>query len=169
MRYWVTTVIVLVLVAPFDFGQQAANPTTSNPPSSTIPSGEANFTPEQLQKYYLVYTNPDVRYLRTLFDEYLHGKTGKEDEFSLLKGWGSDYYRSKFVVLSRDGNTFGGTLITIIFQDRPDKIFVAWVYPEGSAQKLTLRTFDPTKYTEQDVKQVGIRYRKVLEDKKHAM
>jgi len=169
MRGYIPIIAILALTTQFGFGRQAAGPTTSNSPAPTIPSGEATFTPEQLKQYYLVYTNPDVRYLRKLFDEYLHGETGKDDEFNLLREWSSDYYRSKFVVLSRDRNTFGGTLITLIFQDRPDKIFVAWVYPEGSARKLTLRKLDPSKFNDEDVKRVRTRYRKVLEDKEHAM
>jgi len=170
MRGYALIVLILAMFDSFVFGQQETGSTSSNPTASAIPGGEASFTPEQLKQYYLVYTNPDVRYLRTLFDEYLGGGARRDDEFSLLKGWSSDYYSSKFVVLSRDRNPFGGTFITIMFKDRPDKIFIAWVYAEGSAGKLTLRRFDPSpKFTEQDIKQVRIRYRKLLEDKEHAM
>jgi len=52
-----------------------------------------------------------VRYLRTLFEAYLNGSGGTELEHQLLGKWNKDYYRSKFVVLSREGNMFGGTLI----------------------------------------------------------
>jgi hypothetical protein len=117
----------------------------------------------------LVYKNPDVRYLRTLFDSYMHGSTGRENEFNLLRKWSSDYYRSRFVVLSRDKNTFGGTLITFIAQDRRDKVFVAWVYPEGSMQALKLRALNLGKFNEEDIKRIGIRYRQLLDDKDHAM
>jgi len=44
---------------------------TQDSSGSKIPDGEAQFTQEQLQEYYLIYKNPDVRYLRTLFDVYL--------------------------------------------------------------------------------------------------
>jgi hypothetical protein len=43
---------------------------------SKIPDGEAHFTAEELEDYYLVYKNSDVRYLRTLFDSYLAGTGG---------------------------------------------------------------------------------------------
>ena len=164
-----TLIVVLTLITQFGFAQQENRPATSNPPASSIPAGEAHFTAEQLKDYYLIYTNDDVRYLRELFGAYLRKETGTKDEFNLLKKWGSDYYRSKFVVLSRDENTFGGTFITIIFQDRPDKVFVAWVYPEGSARKLTLRGWDLGKFTDEDIKRIRVRYRKLLEDKQHAM
>jgi hypothetical protein len=143
-------------------------PLKGNQPSR-IPAGEAHFTPEQLNDYYLVYTNPDVRYLRTLFDAYLKGSGGTNEEFDLLDKWNKAYYRSKFVVLSRDGNMFGGTLITILFQDRPDRIFVAWVYPEGNEGKLTLRAFDLGNFTDEDIRRTRMRYKELIEDKKHAM
>jgi hypothetical protein len=161
--------VVLYLTVSLGISQQVDNPKVPNPPTTAIPDGEAHFTAEQLDKYYLVYNNPDVRYLRTLFDEYLRGESGKEDEFNLLKAWSSDYYKSKFIVLSRDRNPFGGTLITIIFQDRPDKIFVSWVYSEGAEKGLKLRVLDPSKYSDEDVKQTRTRYRMFFEDKVHAM
>ena len=122
-----------------------------------------------MAQYYLVYKNPDVRYLRTLFDTYLGNEKGRDDEFMILKAWSSDYYRSRFVVLSRDQNPFGGTLITLIFPEKPDKIFIAWVYPDGSSRTLKLRVLDPTKYTEEDVRRTRTRYASILDDKKHAM
>jgi hypothetical protein len=73
------------LIATLGLAQQVDSPKVPNSPASAIPAGEAHFTPEQLNQYYLVYTNPDVRYLRTLFDAYLRGDPGKEDEFKILK------------------------------------------------------------------------------------
>jgi hypothetical protein len=134
-----------------------------------IPAGEAQFTPEQLKDYYLVYKNPDVRYLRTLFEAYLAGSGGTELERQILGKWNKDYYRSKFVVLSREKNMFGGTLITLLFQERPDRVFVAWVYPEGNEKKLTLKEIDLGKFTEDDIERIQIRYRKLIEDTTHAM
>src|SRR5215469_7682274 len=86
--------------------------------SSKIPDGEAKFTRAQLADYYLVYQNPDVRYLRTLFNNYLRGSGGSEQEHQILDKWNKAYFQSKFIVMSRDHNTFGGTLITILFQGR---------------------------------------------------
>jgi hypothetical protein len=136
---------------------------------SKIPAGEAQFTPDQLKNYYLVYTNPDVKYLRTLFDAYLEGSGGTDEEFELLDKWNRDYFRSKFFVLSRDRGLFGGTLITILFQDRPDRIFVAWVYPEGEEGKLTLRAFDLGNFTDEDIRRTRVRFKALLEDSQHAM
>jgi len=137
--------------------------------ASKIPDGEAEFTPKQLEQYYLVYKNPDVRYLRTLFDANLKNSGGTGQERQLLHKWNKDYFRSKFTVMSRENNTFGGTLITILFQDRPDKVFVAWVYPEGSSKKLTLRKFDARDFSDEDIRRIRVRYKKLIEDKVHAM
>jgi hypothetical protein len=83
--------------------------------------------------------------------------------------WSKEYFRSKFVVLSRDRNAFGGTLITILFQDRPDKVFVTWVYPEGAKKTLRLRRFDVGDFNDEDIRRIKIRYKKLLDDKTHAM
>jgi len=137
--------------------------------TSKIPEEEAQFTAAQLEQYYLVYKNSDVRYLRTLFDTYLKSSGGTEDERELLREWEKGYFRSKFIVLSRDGNTFGGTLITILFQDRPDKVFVAWVYPEGDRSQPRLRAFKIGDFNDEDLRRIRVRYKKFIEDKTHAM
>jgi len=137
--------------------------------TSKIPEGEAQFTQEQLEQYYLVYKNPDVRYLRTLFDSYLNGSGGTEQEREILSKWDKAYFRSKFIVMSRDANTFGGTFITILFQDHPDKVFVTWVYPEGINKKLTLRKLDAGDFNEEDIRRINVRYKKLIADKVHAM
>lgn len=87
----------------------------------------------------------------------------------MLDKWNKEYFRSRFIVLSRDGNTFGGTLITILFQDRPNKVFVAWVYPEGTNKNLTLKGFDAGDFNDEDIRRIKIRYKKIMEDKSHAM
>jgi hypothetical protein len=136
---------------------------------SKIPEGEAQFTPGQLEQYYLVYKNSDVRYLRTLFDAYLNNSGGTEKEHEALHKWNKDYFRSKFIVLSREDNTFGGTVITILFQDRSDKVFVAWVYPEGGDKKLALRRFEVGDFSDEDIRRMKLRYKKLIEDRIHAM
>jgi hypothetical protein len=160
------TAIVLVFFFLCLLAPQALRAQNSN--SSKIPEGEAHFTPQQLEQYYLVYKNSDVRYLRTTFDAYLKG-TAATDEREILEKWDKAYFRSKFVVLSRDANTFGGSLITILFEDRPDKVFVAWVYPEGASKRLTLRGLHLANFTAEDVKRINVRYKAIIEDKKHAM
>lgn len=137
--------------------------------NESLDSQEVHFTPDQLKSYYAVYQNADVRYLRSVFNAYLSGSVRSPEEKDALSKWSKDYYRSKFVVLSRDANPFGGTLITILFQKKPDKIFVAWVYAEGQKGELTLRELDPSRYRDEDVKRTLVRYKSLTEDSKHAM
>jgi hypothetical protein len=137
--------------------------------TSKIPEEEAKFTAEQLEQYYLVYKNPDVRYLRTLFDAYLSKTGGSDEEQQLLDKWNKDYFRSKFIVLSRDRNTFGGTFITILFQHRADRVFTAWVYPEGSNRQLTLRVLRVSDFSDEDIRRIKVRYKKLIADKTHAI
>jgi hypothetical protein len=137
--------------------------------SSKTPEGEAQFTEAQLKGYYRIYENSDVRYLRTVFNSYLSGAGGDPRESGLLDKWSEDYFRSKFIVMSRNGNPFGGTLIAILFQDRPDKVFVAWIYPEGSAGNLKLREFSPGNFNQEDTRQIQVRYKALIQDKKHAL
>lgn len=148
---------------------EGTNPPVQQQQPSDIPADEAHFTPEQMKEYYLVYKNDDVRYLRKVFDAYLRGARLKEEESESLSKWDKSYYHSKFVVLSREDNPFGGTLITIMFQDRPDKVFVAWVYPEGGQKQLMLKGLDLGKFSEEDLGRMRTRYRRFLEDKAHAM
>jgi hypothetical protein len=154
--------VVLFLTHPSPAQDRSGKP-------SKIPDGEAQFTQAQLEQYYLVYKKPDVRYLRTLFDSYLKNSGGTEQERRVLSKWNKDYFRSKFTVMSRENNIFGGTLITLLFQDRPDKVFVAWVYPEGRDEKLALRKFDVGDFTDEDIKRINARYKKLIEDHTHAM
>jgi len=69
------------------------------------------------------------------------------------------------MVVSRENNMFGGTLIKILFHDRPDKVFVAWVYPEGGNKQITLRRFDVGDFSDEDIKRIRVRYKKLIEDK----
>lgn len=168
---WVVVISALFLSSSFAEQESRAPKTASEPSSSPVSSSaeEAHFTPEQLKDYYLVYTDADVRYLRKLFDSYLHSQAKVEQQFNLLRKWNSEYYRSKFVVFSRDQNPFGGTLVRIMFQEKPDKIFIAWVYPEGEARRLTLRAFEPDKVMDEDIARIRSRYKELLEDRGHAM
>jgi hypothetical protein len=51
----------------------------------------------------------------------------------------------------------------------PNKVFIALVYPEGEARDLTLKGFSPADFSDEDIKRIRIRYKKLMEDKTHAM
>jgi hypothetical protein len=168
--------ILLALMAQTSYAQNDSSANENNQSSkdsaaatAAVPDGEAHFTPDQLHTYYLCYERPDVQYLRKVFDAYLNGHGDREKEFDALAKWGKDYYRSKFIVCSLNPAAFGGSLITIMFQDRPDKVFQAWVYEKGGKNGEVLRGMDLAKFSDEDIRRMNIRYRQFLHDKTHAM
>lgn len=58
-----------------------------------------------------------------------------------LKSFDKSYYRSKFVVLSSVDSMAGGQELNILFRDKPDKVFVAWVYHYPGNDYFDLRGF----------------------------
>lgn len=154
-----------------DDQSSARSSTGSSAPvnSDSAAVSELHFTPEQLKDYYAVYSTRDVRYLRTLFNAYLKGTAGHDSEFELLRGLSTDYYRSKFIVYSRSPGEFGGNAIDLIFQEKPDRVFYAWVYRTAGGE-MELRSFEPAeKITDQDMSRIRIMFRTLLEDRQHAM
>lgn len=147
------------------------------------PSTESETTeqppPADLKRYYAVYKNNNVRYLRSLFNDYLaagsetinaqntqstvNSACDRDGEFAVLNQWDKAYYKSKFVVLAINKGTFGGNTITILFQDKPDKIFDAWIFPCG------LRSFGPEDRTEEEMEKIRSDIQQFLADKKHAL
>ncbi len=156
MRKILFTVIFAISLGSLVFAQD-----------SKIPLGEASFTKEQLADYYKVYKNTDVRYLRKVFNKFIAKPLTKNDEeIDLLKKFDKKYFKSKFIVLSRDPDLFGNNNILMIFLDKPDKIFLASVYKND----LRLVIFEEDKsFNKEDLRRVKIRYRKFFEDKKHSI
>jgi len=150
--------------------------------SPVATTSASNFTPNQLQVYYKVYQDPFVIHIRKVFTSYLDGSNYGMSEPQLvivpstsssrLNGLSSfikDYYQSKFIVYSIDNNIAGGKNISIIFQDKPDKLFSAWVF------KLTGGTYDlrgfwqNLAYSPEKMKQVQSDFKEFLEDRNHAL
>ena len=48
-------------------------------------------------------------------------------------------------------------------------MFIVWVYPEGDTGNLTLKGFSPADFSDEDIKRIRIRYKKLMEDKTHFM
>lgn len=125
-----------------------------------------HFTKEQQEQYFPVYDKPEVKILRKVLNAYLAGKS-KAEETQELDKFSKDYYRSKFVVMSVDPGVFGGNFLTIMFQDKQDKVFTAWIY--STPQGPELKSFDLSKFDDEQVKNFQIRYKEMLEDKVHCL
>ena len=67
----------------------------------------------------------------------------------------------------------GGKNIHIIFQDKPDKKFWAWVYDnhieDGSYDRYNLRGFQEFPLTEQEIEVMLTTYKEFIEDKEHSL
>lgn len=143
---------------------------------------EVEFTPEELEKYYQVYKNPFVLYLRKALNAYLaNDSTGvnismaavqKETREGIISGLNSfdkEYYRSKFIVATINDSTLGGKDIQIIFQNKQDRIFYAWVY-ELATGEFELRGFNSKEhFDEKKMEALKSGYEKFLNDPEHAL
>lgn len=116
--------------------------------------------PDRSGQYHLYKTKiGDAIYLRSLFNDYLAGRTGQTDEndrtseYALLDRWDKSYYKSKFVVLAAKKALMGGNVISILFLDKPDRVFNAWVYPMAGAIP-DLRGLDSAGLTEVEMVRV---------------
>lgn len=111
-------------------------------------------TQEQMAQYAETYKNPFVLHVRKALNGYLDGSNvgmsapsvvieseEKDGTKYGLDSFDKDYYRSKFVVYAVNDSLAGGKNVVIIFQDKPDKAFVAWVYKLAGSGEYDLRGF----------------------------
>ncbi len=136
---------------------------------------------EAVEGYYRIYENPMVKYIRTALNAYVQGDpqnvipqaTKEKDEDSNYKygldSFDKEYYKSKFVVILKEDFPYGGNQFTIMFQDRPDTFFVAWVY-EKSDKSYELRGFSSAKkQSQEDINKVNTEFKDFLLDKVHSL
>lgn len=121
-------------------------------------------TEENLINYEAVYHEFSVRFLRDALDAYVANDSksvcildaavykfnGKDKVFegitSGLDAFDKSYYRSKFIVWSFTENSENGNNIMILFRDKPDRLFYAWVgrNPEGEICLMGFNSRDDT-------------------------
>ena len=141
------------------------------------------FTEEQLESYYSSYSNPYVVHVRKALDGYLDGSNfGMDSPESVIEpdiemegavyglaSFDNEYYMSKFMVYAINNSIVGGKEISIIFQDKPDKLFTAWVY-EFEGEGYDLRGFwQNLSYDEEKMVEIQQLYKNQLADKEHAI
>lgn len=118
----------------------------------------------QLREYHAVYENGDVKHLRAVFS-----RTQPDGETALLAE-AQAYLSGRFIVFSRDPVISGGVQLTVIFPDRPDAVWQAWVYDRKTAQdRYELRGFRRAEVPEEELGRIRKRYRRFLEDREHSM
>ena len=163
------------IVANMD--NQGDNPAKEENADSNITLSE-----EQLKSYYAVYSDPFVIHIRKALNGYLDGTNegmeipeaaivGHDMESGSragLESFEKDYYQSKFVVMALEDALMGGKTATIIFQDRPDRVFTAWVYKLGEDQYDLRGFWEDAKATENIDEQIRI-LGKYLLDAEHSL
>ena len=108
---------------------------------------EIDYNEEINKKGYIVY-------LRDTFNEMLiNPKIYKSDEFILFPD--TSYLQSKFIVLTTDYAPGGGYSVVLLFKDKPDRIFYAWVYEFHSTKDYYLRSFKEYDTDENNSPSVG--------------
>lgn len=174
-----TIIFVLKGISKTEVNQVPANIPEEPAPTKTVP---IVFTQEQLNDYYQTARNPYVLHIRKVLDGYLAGKNvgmyspelvieaRKVDEYTAgLASFDKEYYKSKFIVFSMDNSITGGKNISIIFQDKPDKIFTVWVYKLAGGEYDFRSIRDNPKFTSEQMKEIQVLYETILEDREHSL
>lgn len=134
-------------------------------------------TDTALQGYYDSYKDPFVIQIRTTLNSYLKDpKTlsetileGLGDGNSGLKNFSSDYYKGRFVVMDIKKALAGGEEVSILFPDKPDKVFWVWIY-KTTASGYEMRGFQQNPaYTQEKIDHYIKQYTQLINDKEHSM
>lgn len=188
-KFQITIIIVLILLIGFiyvkDHNPQEKVKITETPKPTisalNVPDSWKD-TSNNIEDYYKVYKNPTILYLRKTLNAYLANdssdinisnvaveKDSREGIISGLDSFNKEYYKSKFIVLTINKSISGGVDIQILFQDKPDRIFYAWVYQlaDGSFE---LRGFNSkAEMKPEAIKAIQTEFKTFLEDKEHAL
>ncbi|MBU4210785.1 hypothetical protein KKE47_01180 [Patescibacteria group bacterium] len=188
-KIYLAVVSILVIVGLFLFKYKNNNKVIvdqiqTNTPEEPVPTKTKPivFTQEQLDEYYQTTKNPYVLHIRKVLDGYLNGKnigmaspelvieTHKVEEYTAgLSSIDKEYYKSKFIVFSMNDSIAGGVEVSIIFQDKPDKLFTVWVYQLAGGEYDFRSIRDNPKFTLEKMKEIQILYKTILEDEVHSI
>jgi|GEM_PF-1126021 len=134
--------------------------------------GVPDLSDSELLAYYQVYSDPFVIHVRTALNNYLSGSDeGLYSASSLSEQLETfrEYLSHRFVVLSIDPAGMGGYSILLISEEKPDRIFEAWVYTLSSGD-LELREFSESdQFSGSEVAGIAERYRSFLADREHSI
>jgi len=181
------TMIVIFIVYPWVESRlaiargQANNQTTNDTTTEDIQ--ELQFSQEELEGYYRAYENPYVLATRKALNSYLYGdidsldrdiaiEKGEDNNGALtgLDSFDKSYYKSKFVVFAINNSISGGQMISIIFKDKPDKVFLAWIYDVGNEGNYQMRSFlEDISFTPDKMKIIQKQYKSYFDDETHML
>lgn len=176
----IALVIIAVFLGYFIKANLSLKKSAQSGELKKVKSSELN--PKGLEEYYKTYKNPFVVYLRKALNAYLANDSSniniavaavtearREGIISGLDSFDKEYYKSKFVVLTFTKNIAGGVDIQIMFQDKLDRIFYAWVYKLAGGN-YELRGFNSKEYFDpMKIKELNNAYKQFLLDKEHSL
>jgi hypothetical protein len=90
-------------------------------------------------------------------------------EFADLGKVDSEYLSSRFTVYKLENEPFaGGRWVSVLFIDKPDRIFRAWMYLTGDGM-YELRSFKDSGITQGQIAAMRMSYEKLMLDREHAL
>ena len=179
----IIVILVIIALSAIAVTYALKKPTSvSTVAPSPTSAQQISLTPKQLQQYYAIYKDPYVIHLRKELNGYLDGsndgisdsnlviKSNKRDGYiDGLSSFNKDYFKGKFIVYTIENSIAGGKDIAIIFQDKPDKLFNAWVYKLAGGE-YDLRGFSQVlNYTPAKMQEIQNKYHVFLSDKNHSL
>ena len=134
---------------------------------------EAGITKSQYEELLNVYKNPFVLHLRTALNNYLNNSTvginklaiDGLDEMDCLNNYDKTYFQSPFTVMTFSNHKGGGKVITILFKEKPDKIFDVWVYKLSDGE-YELRSFTKNQIIFSEINELINKYHCYIKDKR---
>jgi hypothetical protein len=132
-------------------------------------------TGKKLKEYHALYRDRFALAVRRELKRFLAGQLDAESpavKGALGKGtdglatFSRDYYKSPFIVIQIAPFLGGGRNVSIIFSDKPDKVFDVWIYCMSS-ERCEMRGF--VQDTEFEVAEIQAVYRNLLSDRRHTL
>lgn len=112
----------------------------------------------------IYFNNQEALYLRKAFNEYLKSPTNTSNG---LNDYSKSYYNSPFVVYEENNSLAGGKQLEIIFVDKPDKMFTAWVYKLATGDYELKGFGQNTKVIGEELEKIRIKYNEYFENSRY--
>lgn len=168
--------IAIIVVAISAVMKQQQSKIQTNQNQQAVETANTNAA---LQSYYDSYKDPFVTQIRTTLDIYLKDPTslssllveksvGPENAKEGLDSFSSDYYKGKFVVIDIRNSVAGGKFIDILFLDKPDKVFLVWVYKLENGEYEMRAIAENPYYTQEKIDYYYKQYPQLFNDRSHS-
>jgi len=130
------------------------------------------FTNEELSYLNGLEKEPAVKEIRNSINRYSNGQGDDNEAINEMENCGydkfPDYISGKFTPFQVGKNTYGGVNIKLIFIDKPDKVFTAWVY-DLAGGGFELRSFCDDEYSSDKIKVIYKAFFNLFADKSRSI